>query len=229
MNYDKGAIRREMNKKKQFFMTAFLSAAVMLVLGLAGCRGNTVEFLEAGDVLLEEESEPFPETAIWTAEPSLDGAEKKGQIQQEVPQIYVDVCGAVQHPGVYELEEGSRVFQAIEAAGGFAKEAASAYINQAESLQDGQQIYVPKKQEVEELSLPMQQTKEQENGEAKVNLNTADKQELMTINGIGESRALDIIAYREEHGKFSAIEEIMNVQGIKEGTFDKIKEHIAVE
>ncbi|HIY00885.1 MAG TPA: ComEA family DNA-binding protein [Candidatus Blautia faecipullorum] len=135
----------------------------------------------------------------------------------------------------------SRVFQAVEMAGGFLPEAAGVYINQAQPLSDGQQIYVPTEEEVleKELSVPAAETAdsgdkrsggaEEDSGQEKVNLNTADSAALQTLSGIGEAKAEAILAYREEHGGFSSIEEIMNVPGIKESTFSNIKDKIAVE
>ncbi len=153
----------------------------------------------------------------------------------ETPEeIFVDVCGAVTHPGVYALEAGSRVFQAIEAAGGFLAEAAGNCINQAQVMRDGQQIYVPTKEEAEvqgwkpeEQNQEAEELKQPEQG--KINLNTADLAALQTLSGIGEAKAQAILAYREEHGSFSSVEDLMNVPGIKEGTFLKIKDKLAVE
>ena len=142
------------------------------------------------------------------------------------------------------MEPDSRVFQAIEKAGGLRKEAAGEYVNRAQALSDGQQIYIPTREEAEAhaLSIPSEEAgthtdeppgfaASSANGTkgAKINLNTADVPALITLNGIGESKAQAILAYREEHGGFSSIEELMNVQGIKEGTFTKIKDNIVVE
>ena len=183
-----------------------------------------------------------------------------------IPQkIFVDVCGAVVNPGVYELDEGARIFQAVDAAGGYLPEAAINYLNRARSIGDGQQIYVPTEKEVaENLELAMAKvpealndgdnsgnsgleeiqgssvenpsgTVERDTGsfgdgagdDPRINLNTADAGQLSTLSGIGQSKAEAIIAYREEHGDFASIEEIMNVEGIKEGTFSKIKDKIS--
>ena len=183
-----------------------------------------------------------------------------------IPQkIFVDVCGAVVNPGVYELDEGARIFQAVDAAGGYLPEAAINYLNRARSIGDGQQIYVPTEKEVaENLELAMAKvpealndgdksgssgleeiqgssvenpsgTVERDTGsfgdgagdDPRINLNTADAGQLSTLSGIGQSKAEAIVAYREEHGDFASIEEIMNVEGIKEGTFSKIKDKIS--
>lgn len=138
--------------------------------------------------------------------------------QEEVSHIFVHVCGAVKSPGVYELPVGSRVYEAVEVAGGFQKKADTAGLNQAELLEDGMQLYVPAKE-----SRTSDAT-----SQAKVNLNTATVEELMTLTGIGEAKAKAIIAYRERHGRFKKKEDIMNISGIKEGMFSKIEDDITV-
>lgn len=148
------------------------------------------------------------------------------------PCVYVHVCGEVVSPGVYEMEEGSRVFQAVEMAGGFLDEASGEYLNMAQIVEDGMKIMVPSKEDIESGKVSVS-TVNAGNGQAEaaepvVNLNTADKEQLMTLKGIGESRAEDILRYREEHGKFRNIEEIMNVPGIKDAAFQKIKDRIIV-
>ena len=140
-------------------------------------------------------------------------------------------------PGVYEMSSDSRVFQAIEAAGGMREDASGISVNQAQPLCDGQQVYVPTVQEAEERNLtPVvseiqdgQTGTEMDAGTGLVNLNTADIQTLKTLSGIGDSKAQAILAYREEHGGFSSIEEVMQVPGIKESIFSKIKDKIEVK
>lgn len=156
--------------------------------------------------------------------------------------IYVHVCGEVAVPGVYEMPAGSRVYEAVELAGGCTENGAADYLNMAQEVTDGMKIQVPDKEEAERLleSQPglgagisggasgafagAGQAGEQ----AKVNINTASREELMTLTGIGEARAEDIIRYREEHGGFKKIEDIMKVSGIKEAAFQKIKDSITV-
>ena len=174
------------------------------------------------------------------------GINSTGETQPEM--IYVDVCGAVANPGVFQLAAGSRVFQAIEAAGGYLPEAVQNCVNRAGVLTDGQQLYILTQEEMERQGLdPAEIVKAsdgQMNGSAgtgqntgiaaqaqqdnRININTADETQLTTLTGIGATRAQAIIAYRQENGPFAAIEEIMNVQGIKEGTFAKIKDEIVV-
>ena len=144
---------------------------------------------------------------------------------------FVHVCGQVNAPGVYELEAGSRIYQAVEMAGGFSADAAVWYLNLAQEITDGMKIQVTNLQEAKEWARtgsPQESMLQGDSQEAKVNLNTAGKEQLMTLTGIGESRAEDIIRYRQEHGPFERIEDIMNVSGIKEGAFQKIKDSITV-
>ena len=184
-----------------------------------------------------------------TSEADIDnGSEAVSDKEMQQAMIYVDVCGAVANPGVFQLAAGSRVFQAIEAAGGYLPEAALTCVNRAGVLTDGQQLYILTQEEMERQGLDpaeMAGTSDgQMNGSAgtgqntgmnaqvqqdnRININTADEAQLTTLTGIGATRAQAIIAYREENGPFAAIEDIMNVQGIKEGTFAKIKDEIVV-
>lgn len=146
-----------------------------------------------------------------------------GLAKEEEAQICVYVCGEVCAPGVYELPAGARIGDAVEAAGKMTAEADENWLNLAEHMTDGQKIWVPSVQEAEELS---QAALEEQSG--LVNLNSASKEELMTLTGIGESKAKDIISYREEHGSFASIEELMQIPGIKEGVFEKIKGQVTV-
>ena len=184
-----------------------------------------------------------------TSDADIDnGSEAVSDKEMQQAMIYVDVCGAVANPGVFQLAAGSRVFQAIEAAGGYLPEAALTCVNRAGVLTDGQQLYILTQEEMERQGLdPAEMAKAsdgQMNGSAgtgqntgmaaqvqqdnRININTADEAQLTTLTGIGATRAQAIIAYREENGPFAAIEDIMNVQGIKEGTFAKIKDEIVV-
>ena len=184
-----------------------------------------------------------------TSEADIDnGSEAVSDKEMQQAMIYVDVCGAVANPGVFQLAAGSRVFQAIEAAGGYLPEAALTCVNRAGVLTDGQQLYILTQEEMGRQGLDPAEmagaSDGQMNGSAgtgqntgmtaqvqqdnRININTADEAQLTTLTGIGATRAQAIIAYREENGPFAAIEDIMNVQGIKEGTFAKIKDEIVV-
>ena len=140
--------------------------------------------------------------------------------------IMVHICGMVNMPGVYEVEEGSRVYEVVELAGGFAPGAAESYLNLAETVADGQKLVVPSLEEADGDRYG-QAVRAGDTG--LVNINTADKEELMTLPGIGEAKALAIIAWRTEHGSFQSTEEIMQVSGIKESAYEKIKLLITTE
>ena len=210
----------------------------------------------AGTDLASETSPDSTESeGISKKKAEITESDQSSAIQQPVSQtIYVDVCGAVVNPGVYELSSDSRVFQAIEKAGGYLPGAAASYLNRARSLYDGQQIYVPTQEEVDSQTIPLTQDETAQDGVVqegtaqtgtaadntadgtettqagqRINLNTADVSQLSTLTGVGESKALAIIAYREENGPFTSIEDIMNVPGIKEGTYEKIKDKIAIK
>ncbi len=143
------------------------------------------------------------------------------------PAIIVHVCGCVNAPGVYELPEGSRIYEAVEAAGGMGESAAADFLNQAAVVEDGQQIYIPSGEEVSGQAWePADPAGTADDG--KINLNTAGEEELMSLSGIGEAKAAAIIRYRQEKGGFSSIEELMEVDGIKEGVFEKIKDQVKV-
>lgn len=285
----KGVNHHTMRKKLKIRSVQFIFSVFMFVMtaGMTGCGKDNAEFLEKElteekevsetvDADAEPEDHKDMETEkISVSEKSADKDSDKSAVQEAsqtpepaetVPQsIYVDICGAVAQPGVYELSPDSRVFQAIEKAGGYLPEAAASYLNRARSLNDGQQIYVPTQEEVDSRMIPQTQDGNVQNGErsqaegigadgqtsgtmidtqvpfdgesadqstseaSRINLNTADVSQLTTLTGVGESKALAIIAYREENGPFTSVEDIMNVPGIKEGTYEKIKDKIAIE
>lgn len=172
-----------------------------------------------------------------------DGSTKDGDCE-----LYVYICGEVNHPGVYTLPEGSRVCDVLELAGGLTAEASTNYWNQAMLLTDGMMLFFPTEEEAANRLGDIDWTdagrtgsaesssgnNSFDNGESasamdgKVNINTATEAQLMTVPGIGASKAKSIISYRNENGDFRSIEDIMKVSGIKEGLFQQIKEYIMV-
>ena len=139
--------------------------------------------------------------------------------------IYVHICGAVINPGVYQVPAGTRVYQALELAGGSSDDAYLSGINLADKLADGQKVYIPAEGENAEGILSTDSGGVQS---VMININTASEAELMTLPGIGQSRAKDIINYRVKNGLFESIDDIMKVSGIKEAAFEKIKDLIKV-
>ena len=140
-------------------------------------------------------------------------------------EIAVYVCGAVSSPGVYYLPYGAIKEDALNLAGGFLDGAATTYVNLAEPVEEGEQIYFPYLEELGEDYSPLSL----ERTDGKVNINKADKEELMTLPGIGENKAEAIIKYREKNGAFQNIEDITNIPGIKEGVYNNIRDYIVVE
>ncbi|MBR0171455.1 MAG: helix-hairpin-helix domain-containing protein [Lachnospiraceae bacterium] len=219
-------------KKMRFFMRRALVlpalAAVFCV--ITGC---------------EKKADPVLSGAGITIETEQAATASSGQTLPDVPevdaQIVVHVCGAVEREGVYRLEAGARVVDAVTEAGGFSSDADRSYVNQAAFLTDGMRLKIPTAEETaacaeqtthslmsDEL-LPETVTILQTDGAPhRVNINTATAAELCTLNGVGEARAAEIIRYRETHGAFARIEDLMKVTGIKEKLFEKIRDAITV-
>ncbi len=156
------------------------------------------------------------------------------QEKAETKELVVYVCGAVKSPGVYTLSAGSRLYAAVQTAGGFSKDADSAYHNLAREVEDGERIYILSFSETNALTAEQQVAGEEGSAGAVqanglINLNTATAEQLMTLPGIGEARAADILAYRAKIGQFTDIEELMNVSGIGEARFEKMKDKITVK
>lgn len=154
-----------------------------------------------------------------STESSITAEFEKTQESEET-MIVAYVCGAVKNPGVYSLKESCRIKDLIEAAGGAKENADLSKINLAQRLADGQQVIVPEN--------GTSSNGQESSGSGKVNINFADKEELMTLPGIGEAKAEAILAYREEIGWFQSTEELMNVSGIKEKMYARIADRIEV-
>lgn len=235
-----------MQKYKYFFqkITGCLMLTVLLLCGCAG--GNDLEITTVSQD--SEEVSGRQEAAADMSQVQDSGmlAQEngaQGQIPgtaEDVP-VYVQVTGAVRNPGVYELPKGSRVFEAVQKAGGMTDDAAAESLNQALEVSDGQMLVLYTKQEWEQMQagtvtagdgMETGATQEVSSGsgqnDGRININTASAEQLCSISGIGQSRAQSIITYREQNGAFGSIEEIMNVSGIKDGLFQKIKDKIKV-
>ncbi|HFU3843820.1 TPA: helix-hairpin-helix domain-containing protein [Streptococcus suis] len=150
---------------------------------------------------------------------------------EEASQLVVDVKGAVAKPGLYTLEEESRVNDAVKAAGGLTSQADPKSINLAQKLSDEAVVYVASKDENISVvaSTTASSAMSQEGNESKVNLNTATEADLQTISGIGAKRATDIIAYREANGGFKSVDDLNNVSGIGDKTMESIRPYVTVE
>lgn len=240
-------MHRMMSKKFCIIYTIIVMASVLQFSGCSKEReGYGEELAEIGALEVPaEEAEEKERQKEGQKEERKEKEETQETVQggdgengtDEPGSICVHVCGRVVNPGVYVLSSGSRIYEAVEAAGGLCGDAAGEYLNQASQMEDGQQIYVPSMEEAAQGTAGMQKTggsplQASPDGvgaeDGKVNLNTAPKEQLMTLSGIGEAKAAAIIRYREEHGGFQKIEELKEVEGIKEGVFNKVKDQIRI-
>lgn len=276
--------QKETGKKKikyaKKLRTALLLAGAVL---LVGCTRKEELLVLDEEIVAEEEQPEISEEETAKEESGTETAGENTQggvpLQEENSPgvICVHVCGAVARPGVYELQAGSRVYEAVQAAGGFTGQAEQNYVNQAQVLPDGVKLVIPTAEEVaavEEAEAGKVEAGEAEAsaagtkedaaqiqagivaeeaggklqagivaetlpGEAgsgknaqpedgKININTASEEQLCGIPGIGATRAAAIAAYRDSHGGFKKPEDIMQVSGIKEGMYEKIKDSICV-
>ena len=221
------------NRKLLYKVIAgILLIAITFVVFTIRQSGGEVMWLEAGE-------EP---TITKTETPETEDLIVTEPIEASI--IVIDVSGEVMVPSVYTLSEGARVYEAIETAGGLTENADTRNTNLAAPLSDGMKLYIPGKEDVA--------AEEKETGEAPgsrfingnvspnanvsgsstvglININTANSTELQKLSGVGPVTADKIIAYRNDYGKFKTIEELMNVSGIGEKTFTKLKNAIIAE
>jgi len=142
---------------------------------------------------------------------------------EEAKNIFVDIKGAVHNEGVYEAREGMRVKDIVDLAGGFIEEAEVRQVNMAERVEDEMVIYVPR---IGEELTEVDSNTISDKAKGKVSLNKATQEEFETLSGIGPSKAAAIISYREENGPFKKLEDLMQVSGIGEKSFEKIKDSL---
>ena len=223
-----GVSLRRKEKIVSLRMKILLAAAFAAAVFVCGGCSRTV----SGDEIQIETGDESQDAAGVNENGLYEGAPEAEAF------IYVHVCGQVKEPGVYPLKEGSRLYEAIEMAGGVTEKGVCDALNLAAVLEDGMRIMVPDKEQAAEWTqegksladspgVTAKGTPDQ-GAAGKVNLNRASVQELMTLSGIGQSRAEAIVRYREEIGSFQTIEDVMKVSGIKENAFNKIKDNITV-
>ena len=168
--------------------------------------------------------EALPEERLVLTESDGNTSETEaGEMRaEESTEICVYLCGCVQTPGVYTVPEGARIYEVLELAGGFTEDAERTAVNLAETVCDGEAIMIPSVSDVQVpgSSAPL--------SDGRVNINTAGLEELMTLPGIGQAKAEAVISYRKEHGRFTSIEGLMEVSGIGEGIFSKLRDRIKI-
>ncbi|MBW3495752.1 MULTISPECIES: helix-hairpin-helix domain-containing protein [Bacillus] len=167
------------------------------------------------------------ERSLITTEVQVKDVEKKSKpkvldTKEQKKIIIIDVKGAVFKEGVYEMKEGDRVKEAVEKAGGLLPDADVKKVNLAQMVQDQMLLYVPNKNE------PVQEGATFSKSEGKVQINTASKEQLEKITGIGSRKAESILKYREEHGPFQKIEDLLEIDGIGAKSLEKIKDQIII-
>lgn len=224
--------------KNRFFCSIFM--VFTLIFLLVGCEGSS-----AGQIITAD-AQPEKAASGETKDGSLIEKEENEEVQasregwtfyKSAGKTGVYIYGAVNNPGVYYLNSNARVVDLVEAAGGFKKNACKTGVNLAAYLKDADVVRILTKKQAKRLKKDEYVQQENSTGQpldekmssdGTVNINLAGKEELMSLDGIGQSKAEAIIAYREEHGSFKSVEEIMEISGIKEGTFNKIKSKITI-
>ncbi|MCD8333570.1 MAG: helix-hairpin-helix domain-containing protein [Clostridiales bacterium] len=191
----------------------YMACAAFLI--FHGCGTADPDVMLKQDLSVQEEVSADDETA---AEPE---AESTGT-------VCVYICGAVAAPGVYELQSTDRICQLVEMAGGLTQDADARSVNLAQTVEDGEMIYILTVDEAAEEAGTAETEISASPDDGRVNINTASVSELTALSGIGDAKAAAIVAYREEHGAFQSAEEIMQVSGIAQATYDRIKDEITI-
>lgn len=227
---------------KKYFLT-FVAAGMALSALLYGCesegRGDIILVGNAGaegaasgvpaesGISTVSGSSAESGTPVASGDSMASGAAVQPDLEPPMMRVYV--CGAVVCPGVVEIPVGSRIEDALSAAGGFLPDAFREAVNLAGWAEDGQMLYFPTTAEAAEWKPVQEGQGSQDKQEELVNINTAGAALLCTLPGIGEAKAADIIAYREAHGGFASSEDIMKVSGIKASIYEKICDKITVK
>lgn len=234
-------------KKFIFILIGFISGISLM----SGCGKRELVFEKTVNEQIMQENEQEVQTSDSFQAVNQDVVQtgddtqvaNQDNAQEKVKECYVDICGAVVTPGVYKVYADTRIYEVVLLAGGLTVDAEQSCINQALCVYDGMKLIVPTKAEweagvymLDEQGLivttgqelgDLQRASQTEN-DGMININEATLEELCTLPGVGNTKAESIIAYREQYGKFSSIEDIKKVAGIKEGLFEKIKSKIKV-
>ena len=190
---------------------AVIGGVLLLLVGVGG--------------LFSKKEEPVEEPAV--VETTMLAEKTEVSTTQEAV-IFVDIKGAVNNPGVYQMKSGDRVKDALDAAGGLTDEADSQKVNLAQRVEDQMVIIVPKVGE-EATEIPVGGTSKEAAKDGKVNINTATVEELKTLKGVGEKKAEAIIEYRKKNGSFKTKEDLMKVRGIGKKLFESFQERIVTQ
>lgn len=218
----------EMIKNKKNIKWLIIAPVLVMATFLYSCNADKASGeVQVSEVLQEQQ------------EAEIEDSSSEEEINESESEIFVDVGGAVEHPGVVRVKSGCRVFEAIMAAGGEAAGAQTKFMNLAAVCEDGQKIYIPTEEEVKESADYEKGIPEtgsgadsypgtQSSSNGKININTASSEQLQTLSGIGPSMASRIIEYREANGKFASVEDLTKVSGIGEKTLSKFIADICI-
>lgn len=191
--------------------------------GVLGIAGACAKPSDKNTLLLLTEAEnqaSVQKASYENGQDVLQDSTEEAVKQNAAQNVFVHICGEVAVPGVYEVAADSRIYEVLQLAGGFTRDASQECVNLAALVTDGMQIVILSQAEAR---------KEQEEKDGRININTASVEELCTLPGIGESRAGDIVAYRMANGGFKTPEELMLVNGIKTAVYEKLKDKICTE
>ena len=229
---------------KQVLLRVILFSIILLL--FVGCNSKGVDqVIQLGEPVDSVEDSLSQDQVVGSEDSSVssldvDEESPLDEIQDEF--IYIFISGAIHEPGVYEVQLHTRIYEVIRMAGGLLDTADPHYVNQALPLSDGERIYIPTLEETQSTQDGILCFENRFQGDKKestidssgdstsrlVNINTAGIDELKTLTGIGDVRAKSIVRYREKYGLFRSIEDLMQVEGIKEGTFRKIVDDITI-
>lgn len=194
-----------------------IGAVILIIIG----TGLTIQHVKNSQVV-SDVSKPLIQTVEETNRTT------EAVLTEPAQPIFADIKGAVVHPGLYRVEDGERIQDIVMRAGGFQEDAAINRVNLAQKVVDEMVIYIPKIGEENDFDFETSIASHSQAEQGKINLNTADESSLETLPGIGSAKARAILEHREKVGSFKAIEDIKNISGIGDRTFEKLKEHITV-
>ena len=215
------------NQKKASRMGLLLLSAGLLSLPCASCG-----IASSRDALVVSMDDAQSVGASEAGQEAGASGESAASQETSAPEMFcVHICGAVNQPGVYSIASGTRLYEVVALAGGLREDAAEASVNLSRLVQDEEQIRILTREEAETASAwggAAASQDEMSVSTGRININRADKEQLMTLPGIGAVKAEAILAYRAEHGAFQTVEELCQVEGIKSAVFEKIKDQIEV-
>ncbi|MGX7245224.1 helix-hairpin-helix domain-containing protein [Enterococcus quebecensis] len=202
--------RTVLHKYKQYLIIGAVVVVALVIIVILVLGKSTTDMLQDEELVIPSaSSSQLPETESISR------------------QIYVDIKGAVEKPGMYEGTANMRVWDAVMLAGGVSEEADTKQVNFSERIIDQMVIYVPKLGEIIQNPEKNDDSIEKQNDDTKkINLNQASETELQTLPGVGQKKAQEIIRFREENGGFKTIEDLKNISGFGEKTFEKLKDSI---